>query len=206
MLLIIGIIFAILGSSQLFIAIDKCMTIIYRVPERSFLRQNILALAMLFIFILLIPTMIAASSIPSILISFITSGAGRFGSFIIGILCSLLVAFILFEIIYWVIPNKKMSFQVTWCGAIVAACALEIFIILFPLYIRHFMGSYTGKIDHTKRFSDKGLSLFIKDKLVLLLFFCCSSIILLLFSFWVLKSMPSFLNIINHYLMDWEHM
>ena len=61
MILTIGIIFAIFGSSQLFIAIDKCMTIIYRVPERSFLRQNILALAMLFIFILLIPTMIAAS-------------------------------------------------------------------------------------------------------------------------------------------------
>ncbi|CAF3528084.1 unnamed protein product [Rotaria sp. Silwood1] len=35
-----------------------------------------------------------------------------------------------------------MSFKVTWCGAFVAACTLEIFIISFPLYVQRFMGNY----------------------------------------------------------------
>lgn len=90
--------------------------------------------------------MLAASSAPSALIGIIPGGGGRFGTFIGGILFSLIVAFALFESIYWVVPNKKMSFQVTWCGALVAACTLEIFIILFPLYVRRFMGNYAGKL------------------------------------------------------------
>lgn len=145
-ILILGIILALFGASRLFIAIDKCMTIVYRLPERTFIRQNLLAFGMLFIFIILIIIMLAASSAPSALLNIITGGGGRFGTFIAGILSSLIVAFALFECIYWIVPNKKMSFRVTWCGALVAACTLEVFIILFPLYVRRFMGNYAGKL------------------------------------------------------------
>ena len=145
LILAIGIIFALFGASRLFIAIDKCMTIIYRLPERTFLRQNVLAIGMIFLFILIIPLMLAASSAPSFLISVIPGAGGRFGTFVAGMLFSMLTAFLLFETIYWFVPNKKMSFKVTWCGALVAAFTLEIFIILFPLYVRRFMGNYAGK-------------------------------------------------------------
>ncbi|CAF4067190.1 unnamed protein product [Rotaria magnacalcarata] len=144
--LVIGIIFAIFGSSRLFIAIDNCMSIIYRLPERSFLRENMLAFGMLFVFITLIPIMLAISSAPSVLTYILPGAAGRFGAFIAGIFFSSIAAFILFEIMYWLIPNKKMSFKVTWCGALVSACTLELFIILFPLYVRRFMGNYAGQI------------------------------------------------------------
>lgn len=144
LILAIGIIFAIFGASRLFIAIDKCLTIVYRLPERRFLRENLLALGMIFLFILLIPLMIAASSAPSALLSVIPGGGGRFGTFLAGMLFSTLIAFALFETIYWIVPNRKMSFRVTWCGALVAAFTLEIFIILFPLYVRKFMGNYAG--------------------------------------------------------------
>ncbi|CAF0933329.1 unnamed protein product [Rotaria sordida] len=146
LILAIGIFFALFGSSRLFIAIDKCMTIVYRLPQRTFLRQNLLAFGMLFLFITIIPIMLAASSAPSALMSIIPGGGGRFGTFIAGMVFSLLAAFIFFESIYWFVPNKKMSFKVTWCGALVAACTLEIFIILFPLYVRRFMGNYAGQI------------------------------------------------------------
>lgn len=175
-LLAIGIFFAMFGASRLFIVIDKCLAIVYRLPERTFLRQNLLAFGMLFIFIILIVIMLVASSAPSALLSIIPGGGGRFGAFIAGMLSSLLVAFILFETIYWIVPNKKMSFKVTWCGALVAACTLEIFIILFPLYVRRFMGNYAGKILF---FVNKyHLFIFLKDKLVLLLFFFYFYIIL----------------------------
>ncbi|CAF0900967.1 unnamed protein product [Rotaria sordida] len=134
--------FALFGASRLFIAIDKCMTIVYRLPQRTFLRQNLLAFGMLFLFITIIPIMLAASSAPAALISIIPGGGGRFGTFLARMMFSLLVGFIFFESIYWFVPNKKMSFKVTWCEAFVAACTLDIFIISFPLYAQRFMGNY----------------------------------------------------------------
>ncbi|CAF1371137.1 unnamed protein product [Adineta steineri] len=146
LILVIGILFAMFGSSRLFIAIDKCMTIIYRLPERPFLRQNLMALGTLFLLIIVIILMLIASSVPSAVINSVSGGGAQFGVFLAGIIISLAIAFILFELIYWLIPNKKMSWKTTWCGALVASITLEIFIILFPLYVRQFMGNYAGQI------------------------------------------------------------
>ncbi|CAF2868340.1 unnamed protein product [Rotaria sp. Silwood2] len=142
----IGLIFALFGSSRLFVTIDKCMTIIYRVPQRTFIHENVLAFGAVFVFIIIIPLMLAFSSAPSILMSIILGGGSRFGAFVAGIIFSLLFAFILLELIYLYIPNRTMSFKATWCGALIAASTLEIFIILFPLYVRAFMGNYTGQL------------------------------------------------------------
>lgn len=43
-------------------------------------------------------------------------------------------------------PNKKIALKHIWLGAWIAAFLLEIFIVLFPLYIRRFMGSFIGLI------------------------------------------------------------
>ena len=145
-LLTFGILFSIIGCLRLFIAIDRCLTIIYRIEERKFVKKYFLALKMLFLFLILIPLMILASSAPSILLDTIPNTAGRFGTYILGFLTSLVLSFILFEIIYFLIPNKKMTFKRTWCGSIISAGALQLFMILFPLYIRKYMMSYTGQI------------------------------------------------------------
>lgn len=149
-ILALGVIFALFGSSRLFVAIDQCMTIIYRLPERTLLRQNVLAFGMLFLFITLIPLMLTMSSAPSVLLSVIPGGGGQFGTFLGGMIVSFAIAFVLFESIYWLIPNKRMSFRTTWCGALVAAGTLEVFLILFPLYVTKFMDNYAGKqLDRT---------------------------------------------------------
>ena len=145
-ILAVGLIFAIIGSSRLFIAIDRCLTIIYRVEERKFLKKHLLAIGMLFLFLILIPLMMAASSAPSLLLNVIPNAGGRFGTYIAGLLLSLFFSFLLFEVIYFIIPNKKMTLKQTWCGAIVAAGALQLFMILFPLYVTKAMASYTGQI------------------------------------------------------------
>ncbi|CAF1236887.1 unnamed protein product [Didymodactylos carnosus] len=163
--LTLGILFAILGSSRLFVAIDRCMTIVYRLEERTFLKKNLLALGMLFLFIILIPLMIGASSAPSFLLDVIPNAGGRFGTYILGLLTSIVVSFILFEIIYFIIPNKKMTFKQTWCGALIASLALQLFMILFPLYVRKFMTNYVGQIGFA---------------IILLLFFFYFAIILIL--------------------------
>jgi hypothetical protein len=65
----------------------------------------------------------------------------------LGVLVSLLVAWVLFEAIYIVVPNQHISFRNSWLGALVAAVLLEIYLsFFFPFYTTHFLGNYTGNI------------------------------------------------------------
>lgn len=148
-ILTVGILFSIIGCLNLCTAIDRSLTIVYRTDERKCLQTYLLAIKMLLIFVILIPLMIITSSIPSILLGVIFSISDRFSTYILGLISSLFVTFLLFDAIYIFIPNKKMAFQQTWCGAIIAASVLQVFMILFPLYVRNFMMSYTGQIGFT---------------------------------------------------------
>lgn len=154
------------------------MTIIYRLPERTFLKQNLLAIGMIFLFVLVIPLMIAASSAPTAFLSFIPGGGGKFGSYVAGLIVSLCVTFIFFEIIYLFVPNKKMTFKTTWCGALVAAVTLELFMVLFPVYVRNFMRDYAGKFPIRETFSFK------KSFLIVFLGQIGFAVILLIFFFY----------------------
>ena len=126
---IIAIVLALYSGSRLFSTMENCFAIIYHTPTRPFWRQNLMALLMLLVFILLIPFMLLASSI----------GLG-------GLIGGLLASLILFQAIYMIVPNQKISLGQSWRGTLVAAVALQVYVILFPLYIRHFLGSYTGNI------------------------------------------------------------
>lgn len=140
-----GIIFSILSASRLFASIDKCLTIIYRLPERKFVRQTILSVGLFLLFLILIIILLIGSSFPTALMNLILNDAGRFGVFVSGIVVSTFIAFVLFEMIYLLTPNKKMLLKKTWCGSLIAAITLEIFLILFPLYVRQFLSNYAGK-------------------------------------------------------------
>lgn len=153
---LIALITAIIGGSRLFIAIEGYFDIIYRTYPRKLIAQNIMALLMLLIYIILIPLMIFAASVPALLLTLLHNSALRIVPEVAqlmqnglllsaaGILGSLLVSWILFEAIYLVVPNQKISFKNSWKGAISSAILLQIFLALFPLYITHFMGNYTG--------------------------------------------------------------
>lgn len=145
-LLAIGIIVALFGAGQLFSAIDKTFNIIYRTPQRSFLRRNLVAMGMVLIFIVLFTIFILATALPSFVTGEMTNAGARVGIQIASIVCSLLTGFILFQVIYRLIPNKKMTFKYTWCGALVAACLLEIVIVWFPTYIGNNTTNYIGMV------------------------------------------------------------
>lgn len=156
LLSVIAVLGALFGSSRLFIAIEGYFDIIYRTCPRKFIAQNVMAFLMLLLFIILTPLMVFASSAPALILSLLQNSALNQIPGIVqlahnglilstaSILGSLLVSWILFETIYIVVPNQKISFKNSWKGAIVAAVLLQIFLLLFPLYITHFMGSYTG--------------------------------------------------------------
>jgi YihY family inner membrane protein len=153
---ILAVLASIFGGSRLFVSIEGYFDIIYRTAPRNFLPQNVMAILMMLAFLVLIPLMVFASSAPALLASLatipvinqipgvvqVTKNAFFLG--LVGIFTGLIISWILFEAIYIVVPNMRLSFRHSWRGALVAAIGLEAFLALFPFYTTHFMGSYTG--------------------------------------------------------------
>jgi len=176
-LAIIAVLLAIFGGSRLFITIEGCLDIIYRVRPRAVIQQNLMAFGMFILFIILIPIMVFAGALPSVILSLSQIPALSFLPFIhvvagnllvthLGvILGGLIAAFILMEAIYFIVPNQHISWRNSWRGALVAAIALEIFFNLFPVYSRFFLKNYVGQIGFA---------------VILLLFFYYFAVILML--------------------------
>lgn len=177
-LAIIAVVLAVYSGSRLFIMVENCLDIVYRVRPRAFLKQNIIALLMFILFIILIPVMVFASTLPSFIVNFLgnipafsqislvkTLLTNPFVLYIVGILGGLLAALILFEAIYLVVPNQKVSVKNSWRGALVAAIATTIYLNLFPLYSQFFLKNYVGQVGFA---------------VILLLFFYYFAVILML--------------------------
>ena len=62
----IAVLVAIFGGSRLFVSLDSYFAIVYHTRQRNIIPQNIMALVMLLLFIILIPLMVFASSIPAL--------------------------------------------------------------------------------------------------------------------------------------------
>jgi membrane protein len=168
---VIAIILAIFNGSRLFILIEGCFGIIYHVRQRKVIRQNLMAIGMLILFILLIPIMVFASSLPTLAVTVLqrTSLSGLFSNgfvaFLIGIISSFIAAYILFQAIYLVVPNQHISFRHSWLGSVVASALMVLYLTLFPLYVSHFLTGYAASISAV---------------IILLIFFYYFAVILLL--------------------------
>lgn len=152
---IIAILLAVFGGSRLFISMEGYFDIIYHVRPRGVIKQNIMAIVMLLIFIVLTVPMVLAASLPTFIITLlkelslnqlVNNSVSDFLFWVFGILISLLVSWVLFETIFVVVPNQHISFRNSWLGAAVAAVLLQLYLQFFPFYTAHFLGSYTGNI------------------------------------------------------------
>ncbi|TMD64693.1 MAG: YihY/virulence factor BrkB family protein [Chloroflexi bacterium] len=149
LLSIIAVLTAIFGGSRLFILLEACFCIIYRVRPRTMIRQNLMAIGMLLVFIILVPIMAFAGSIPALafsLLRYTPFGQNALLASVAGFLGGLIASFILFEFIYVVVPNQHVRLRHGWLGAVVAAVALQIYLLLFPLYATHFLNGLAGAI------------------------------------------------------------
>ena len=171
----VAILLALFGGSRLFVSMEGYFDIIYHTRTRSLLKQNLMALVMLLIFMVLTAPMMVAASIPAVLqvilqhtlITQLPAHGFFFG--LLSILVSLAISWVLFEAVYIVVPNQRVSFRDSWLGAVVAAVLLQLYLSLFPLYITHFLFSFTDKTAGTT-----GLLV------ILLFFFYYFAVILLL--------------------------
>lgn len=149
---IVAIVLSIFNGSRLFLFMEGCLDIIYHVKPRGVIAQNVMAILMLLLFVVLIPIIVLASTVPAIVFSHLQKtplddipGSSLFFS-LGGVLGGLIAGYIFFQVIYIVVPNQKISFRRSWPGAVVAAVLLELFLVLFPLYVTHFLDFFAGTL------------------------------------------------------------
>jgi YihY family inner membrane protein len=153
----LAIVVALVFGSRLFTLMEACFDVVYRLHPRPTLRKNVTALVMLVLFVILIPILVLASTVPGFVLSFLQStplsaNVGFLPRFF-GIISSLIVSFILFEAFYVFVPNRQENvpsvmnrIRTSWMGSAVAAVVLQIMLLLFPVYVQSFMKGYEGQI------------------------------------------------------------
>ncbi len=154
LLTVIGILAALFFGSRLFTLLEACFDFIYRVPQRPLKQKNGVAIMMLILFMIFTPVLVLASLIPGQVLAFLQHTAINTDSTllhrIVGIISSLIVSFLLFEIIYSFVPNRRGTLQrkirASLPGAITATIVLQIALLIFPLYASNFTKGIVGQI------------------------------------------------------------
>src|SRR5436305_59811 len=143
---IFAIVVSIFNGSRLFMFLQGCFDLIYHVRPRNVIVQNALSVVMVLLFVILVPIMVLASSLPAIVSSLLQKTPEGLLLSVSGIVSGLIGAYVLFQVIYMVVPNQKISFRKSWRGAVVAAVLLELYLVLFPLYVATFLGSFASAV------------------------------------------------------------
>lgn len=158
--------FAILFGSFFFSLLEMCFDVIHHLAPRPFLRRHIIAIGMLFLFIVLMLIIIVASTLPTLVLSLFhinplnyipSSNPSLPPNTIIlrlaSIASTLIFSLILFQSIYVLVPFRQISIRTighhirnSWHGTIVATLAMQLWLLLFPIYASNFLSSYIGDI------------------------------------------------------------
>jgi membrane protein len=138
LLFVVGLIGLLWGGSALFGVMEQAFAVIYHTKPRDFIRQKLIAFAMVLLFTVLVGIAVATSAllpalkhIPDVP-SFLTSGVA---AFILQVLVGIIAGFVLFLSIYFVIPNRRQEARKVLPGALVAGVLFEAISLLFPLYL-----------------------------------------------------------------------
>ncbi len=144
-LFVLGLLLALFTGSRLFITIESALSVIFRLRPRDALHQNIMALLMVLLFVVLVPILFLASSASDAIAQALFSGeVNKALTRVLGIVSAFIVAVVLFGAIYIVVPNRPVHWKEVWKGTLVGAALLVLYELLFPLYQNNFLkpGNY----------------------------------------------------------------
>ncbi|HKV83518.1 MAG TPA: YihY/virulence factor BrkB family protein, partial [Ktedonobacterales bacterium] len=150
---ILGIGTSLFTGSGLFVAMENCFGVIFRLRGRDLVHLNVMAISMLLLYIVLVPLLFLGSIVPAAILRAVDPGGhSAFGGFLIqaaGVGVSLVVAFALFAVIYTIVPNMRVRWHEALRASFVAALLLVLYEILFPIYVSlllhpHNYGSVAG--------------------------------------------------------------
>jgi YihY family inner membrane protein len=137
-------------GGNLFGTMENAFGVIYRIKGRDLFRQKIMCLGMIFIFAVLVPAMIVASSLLEFasgphdpLWRIVPPEVQHLGSIVglLGPITGFVAAFVLFFTIYLIVPNVVIDPHLAWRGALVAAALLELANLIFPYYVDRFINT-----------------------------------------------------------------
>jgi YihY family inner membrane protein len=139
-LLVVGIGTSIITGSRLFVTLEGALGIVFRLRGRNPIQQNIMALGMLFIYVLLVPLLIFASILPAAVVGVLDphnrSLLAGIVLAVLGFLVAFLAALSLFGLIYLIVPNRARRRWRIGKGTLVASLLLVVYEVVFPLYER----------------------------------------------------------------------
>lgn len=145
-LLVVGILAALLNGSQLFVTLEGCLGIIFRLRGRDPLRQNRMAFGMLLIFLVTAALVFLVSILPAALAALVDpSGRSPIGGILTGggrLVILFTAVLLFFGATYAFVPNRQTrwhSWGKNWQGAVVAAVLVMLYAPLFGLVQQHLL-------------------------------------------------------------------
>jgi membrane protein len=140
---IIGLLLSLFSGSRLFVSIENSSGIIFRLRGRDAIHQNIMALGMACLYVILIPLIFAASVLPDLVLRALgislQNGIGEIFSHLLGIVIGVGVAIVLFASIFIIVPNCPVRWQEVWRGTLITSLLFVLYQQLFPLYTNLFL-------------------------------------------------------------------
>ncbi len=143
LLFLIGLVGSVLGGSNLFMVIESCFGIIFRVRSRDLIPKQLMAFGMLALYLILAPLIALAFTLPSTIVTLVDpyladSGQAALAG-VLGNIVAVLSAFILFGATYLIVPNRHIHLRQVIPGTLLATVLLVPYISLFPLYASRFL-------------------------------------------------------------------
>ena len=136
-------------GSKLFGEISTVFNRFYDAPDRSFIWQNLMSFTMMAIYLVLIVVSLGASGVGHSVATFgewvLGYPLGTFAAwigFILGLLISLGSAFLMFLVMFRVVPNVPLGFKDVWKGALLSGVLFLIVNQIFPIYLKFFGGGF----------------------------------------------------------------
>jgi membrane protein len=126
------------AASGLFGAMEEAFDHIFRCPHRDFLRQKLMSLAMMAIFtVLALGAVGTAALLPFIRSLPFVPAQLQEGSaaLVLQVTVGVLSGFVLFFVLYLVVPNRRLPPRNVWPGAVLAGFAFEALSFVFPIYV-----------------------------------------------------------------------
>jgi membrane protein len=133
---LIGFVGVLWGGSSIGGAISTAFQAIFEVQGRSFIKEKLIDIGMLFVFTILMLVIILGTTAGAIVTHLLTAFPVPGLAQAAGIAISLLAAVILFATIYLVFPNiqPRFKFGNVWRGAVVGAVLFTILSLIWPVY------------------------------------------------------------------------
>ncbi|MGN6674057.1 MAG: YihY/virulence factor BrkB family protein [Thermomicrobiales bacterium] len=140
-------------GSTLLANLGRAFNKLYNVPKRHAIVQRLVAFGLILLLAVLLVSSIIASSLVTLFVDRLDPFVAMLGLHLPGwdfkarglaLATALSTAFMLFTMLYWLIPNARQRFRDVWRGALLAALLLVAATQLFPLYVRFAPGNAYG--------------------------------------------------------------